>query len=147
MKNTFYILILSLGIISCTNPKQNLIRVKNDYKIDLTIIDSVRENLNGFWLMDLNTKNSNIETILCLQFYNNLSSWEHINYNKKLLNNYYETNSCEPIASLIKIKDSVRIVFIGLGGSDTTKIDFLSKTKLKINNRIYLKHKGYSILK
>ncbi|WP_121668015.1 hypothetical protein [Mesonia aquimarina] len=78
---------------------------------------------------------------------NNTSSWEHIKYKNSFLSQKtIELTSCQSAASLIKPKDTVKIEFIGLGGSDTTKIEYLSKTKLSIDGMTYFKHKGNSEL-
>ena len=130
-------------LIGCKDPKRNLIVVKNDYQIDLTDLDSVRENLNGYWIVDLGEQNSEAERILFLEFIENSSPWENVVFTKKFLSHSIEFTSCEPVASLIKVKDSVQIEFVGLGGSDTTKIEYLSKTKLILDGMTYLKHKGY----
>lgn len=130
-------------LVGCSNPKQNLIVVKNDHQIDLTELDSVRENLNGYWLMDLGEQHSTTERILCLKFAKNSSPWENVGYKNNFLNHSIEFTSCQSVASLIKVKDSVQIEFVGLGSSDTTKIAYLSKTKLIIDGMTYLKHKGY----
>lgn len=129
-------------LVGCSNPKRDLIIVKNDRQIDLTELDSVRENLNGYWLIELE-KDSATERILCLKFTKNSSLWENVGYKNNFLNNSIEFISCEPVASLIKVKDSVQIEFVGLGSSDTTKIEYLSKTKFIIGGITYLKHKGY----
>jgi hypothetical protein len=48
---------------------------------------------------------------------------------------------------LIKPNNKVKVEFVGLGGSDTTDIEYLSKTKLEIDGMTYLRHKGYEFLK
>ena len=53
-------------LLRCSNPKRNLIVVENDYEIDLTELDSVRENLNGFWIPE---NHLDSENILLLDFY------------------------------------------------------------------------------
>ena len=50
LKLKIYISILTFALLGCSNPKRNLIVVENDSEIDLTKLDSVRENLNGFWM-------------------------------------------------------------------------------------------------
>ena len=134
-------------LFGCRNPKRNLIIVENNYEIDLTDLDSVRKNLNGFWLFDDNRGRSQEEAILIVNFKNNIGTWEHVGYNKGFLSNSVSYYSCQPIANLIKVNDSIKIEFTGMGGSDTTKIEYLSKTKLMLNGTTYLKHKGYEILK
>ena len=134
-------------ILGCTNPKRNLIIVENDYEIDLTELDSVSKNLNGFWLSDYNKRHLKRENIVIVNFKNNIGTWEHVGYNKGFLSNSVSYYSCQPIANLIKVNDSVKIEFIGMGGSDTIKIEYLSKTKLMLNGITYLKHKGYDLIK
>jgi|TARA_B110000238_G_C15801571_1_gene300367 hypothetical protein len=147
LKLTIYIAILTFLILGCTNSKRNLIIVENDYEIDLTKLDSVRENLNGFWQSDYNERYLKEENILIVNFKSNIGTWEHVGYNKGLLSNSVSYYSCQPIANLIKVNDSIKIEFVGMGGSDTTKIEYLSKTKLILNEITYLKHKGYELLK
>ncbi len=66
-------------LIGCSNPKRNLIVVENDSEIDLTELDSVRENLNGFWIPENNIDGENI---LWLDFHKvkNFATWETIPY-------------------------------------------------------------------
>jgi len=126
---------------------RNLVLVSNDYKIDLTDLDSVRENLNGFWIPE---KNKNGEEILWLDFHKtkNYSYWETIPFNEE----YEKTKSlplqtCLEFAELININGKVQIQFVGLGGSDTTEIKYLSKSKFKLDETTFLRHKGYDFLK
>ncbi|WP_053990862.1 hypothetical protein [Mangrovimonas sp. TPBH4] len=116
---------------------------KIDYQIDLTELDSVRENLNGYWIMDLGEEHSETERIVCLKFTKNSSRWENVGYKNNFLNHSIEFTSCQSVASLIKVKDSVQIEFVGIGSTDTSKIEYLSKTKLIIDGMPYLKHEGY----
>jgi hypothetical protein len=51
---------LTFLLLGCSNPKRNLIVVENDYEIDLTELDSVRENLNGFWIPENHLDSENI---------------------------------------------------------------------------------------
>ena len=41
----------------------------------------------------------------------------------------------------------MQIQFVGLGGSDTTEIKYLSKSKFKLDETTFLRHKGYDFLK
>jgi len=126
---------------------RNLIRVATDYQIDLTDLGSVRENLNGFWIPENNIDGENI---LWLDFHKkkNFAIWETIPYTDKIRRTKeLPINSCETIAALIKLNGKVHIEFVGLGGSDTTEIESLSKTKFKIYGMTYLRHKGYDFLK
>ena len=137
-------MIFILFLIGCEEPNKNLIIVKNDKKIDLTNLNLVRENLKGFWLLDNNGKNINEEKILNLNFKNNVSIWDVTKYNNQFFNKSFEITTCQPIAKLIKINDSICIQFTNLCNCDTHKIEYLSKTKLIVNGMKYLKHKGYN---
>ncbi|WBL23825.1 hypothetical protein [Zunongwangia sp. HRR-M8] len=134
-------------LLGCSNPKQNLIFVENDYEIDLTDLDSVRENLNGFWIPN---NNINGEEILWLNFHRtkNFSEWETIPYTEEIeQTEELFMGSCPTLAGLIKLNGKIQIEFVSLGGSDTTEIESLSKTKFKIDGTTYLRHKGYDFLK
>ncbi|WP_158254440.1 hypothetical protein [Tenacibaculum sp. SG-28] len=113
----------------------------------MTEIDSVKENLNGYWVMDLGRRNTSTETILCLKFNEYSAFWEHVIIKNGMLNKTFEFNTSGPVASLIKVNDSVKIELVNLGGADTTKIEYLTKTKFRINDITYFKHKGYPELK
>ncbi|WP_348636569.1 hypothetical protein QLS71_015445 [Mariniflexile litorale] len=129
------------------NANRNLIMVANDYEIDLTDLDSVRENLNGFWIPK---NNVNGEEILWLNFHKtkNFSDWETIPYTEEIeQTEELPMESCPTLAGLIKLNGKVQIEFVSLGGSDTTEIESLSKTKFKITGMTYLRHKGYDFLK
>lgn len=129
------------------NANRNLILVAHDYEIDLTDLDSVRENLNGFWIPE---NNVNGEDILWLDFHKkkNSASWETIPYNEEIKQTEEPPiTSCSTIAGLIKLNGKVQMEFMGLGGSDTTEIEFLTKTKFKLDGITYLRHKGYDFLK
>ncbi|WP_108809096.1 hypothetical protein [Aquimarina spinulae] len=120
--------------------------MKNDYEIDLTQIDSVRENLNGFWI----PKNEiSVENILWLDFDKNKNSafWETIPYTSEIKRTeILPMKSCLTFVGLIKLDGKIQLEFVSLGGSDTTKIELLTKTKFRIDGITYLKHKGYEFL-
>ena len=129
------------------NAKQNLILFENDYEIDLTDLDSVRENLNGFWVLE---SQSNEENLLLLDFekQDSLSTWNTISLTEKdIKEKTIPITSCQSFAHLLKSNREVQILFVSLGGQDTTNIDYLTKTKFKINGMTYFKHKGYNFLK
>ncbi len=129
------------------NANRNLILVANDYEIDLTDLDSVRENLNGFWIPENNIDGENI---LWLDFHKmkNFATWETIPYTEEIKRKEeLPMTSCSTIAELIKLNGKVQMEFVSLVGSDTTKIESLTKTKFKIDGMTYLKHKGYDFLK
>ncbi|MGS2727890.1 hypothetical protein ACU8DI_14870 [Psychroserpens sp. BH13MA-6] len=113
--------------------------MENDYEIDLTKLDSVRENLNGFWIPE-NQLDS--ESIVWLNFNNekNVTYWESIPIERT---ESYTFISCPTVVELIILNGKTQMEFINLGGSDTTKIEYLSKTKFKIDGMTYLRHKGY----
>jgi len=140
-------LILLQILVACSDSKRNLIVVKNDYEINLTEIDSVKENLNGYWAMDLGKRNTSTETLLYLRFNEYSAIWEHVVIKNGMLNKTFEFKTSRPVASLIKVNDSVKIQLVNLGGADTTKIEYLTKTKFRINDITYFKHKGYPELK
>ncbi len=142
-----YISFLTFLLIGCSNPKRNIIVVENDSEIDLTELDSVRENLNGFWILENNIDGENI---LWLDFHKvkNFATWETIPYTEDIKRTEeLPMTSCSTIAGLIKLNGKVQLEFVGLGGSDTTEIESLSKTKFKIDGMTYLRHKGYDFLK
>ncbi len=147
MKIIFKILILTSLLFSCSNPNLNLIIIENDYEIDLTELDSVRENLNGFWVPE---NQIDAEEILWLDFHKekNSATWEIIPYNEEIKRTKeLPMTSCSTIAGLIKLNGKIQLEFIGLGGSDTTEIKSLTKTKFKLDGITYLRHKGYGFLK
>lgn len=134
-------------LLGCSNPNRNLIITENDSEIDLTELDSVRENLNGFWIPE---NHIDSENILWLDFdkNKNMTTWEIIPYTNEIKRTeILPIKSSPTIAGLIKLDGKVQIKFVGLGGSDTTKIESLSKTKFRIDGITYLKHKGYDFLK
>jgi len=126
---------------------QHLIVVENDYEIDLTELDAVRENLNGFWIPE---NHIDSENILWLDFHKkkNSATWEIIPYTEEIKRTEsFPLKTCPTFAGLIKLNGKVQIEFVGLGGSDTTEIEYLYKTKFKIEGITYLRHKGYDFLK
>ena len=129
------------------NANRNLIQVSNDYEIDLTNLDSVRENLNGFWIPE---NEINGERILWLDFdkKKNFATWETILYTEEIeRTEELPFSSSSTIAGLIKLNGKIQLEFVGLGGSDTTDIESLTKTKFKLDGITYLRHKGYDFLK
>ena len=147
MKFKIYISILTFILLGCSNPKRNLVLTANDYNIDLTELDSVRENLNGFWIPE---NKIDSDEILWLDFHKtkNFSTWEIIPYLEEIeRTESLPIKSCPTIAGLIKLDGKVQIEFVGLVGSDTTEIQSLTKTKFKIDGMTYLRHKGYDFLK
>jgi hypothetical protein len=137
---------LTLLLLGCSNPKRNLIVVENDYEIDLTELDSVRKNLNGFWIPE---NHIDAESILWLDFHKekNSATWEIIPYTEEIKRTeLLPIKSCPTFAGLMKLNGKVQMEFVSLGGSDTTEIEFLTKTKFKIDGMTYLRHKGYDFL-
>lgn len=146
MKIILKTLILTSLLFGCSNPKRNLIVVENDSEINLTELDSVRKNLNGFWVPEYNINGKNI---LWLNFHEkkNIATWQTIPYTEEIKQTEeLPITSCSTIAELIKLNGKVQIEFVDLGGSDTTEIEYLTKTKFKIDGITYLKHKGYEFL-
>ncbi len=120
--------------------------MENDSEINLTELDSVRKNLNGFWVPEYNINGKNI---LWLNFHEkkNIATWQTIPYTEEIKQTEeLPITSCSTIAELIKLNGKVQIEFVDLGGSDTTEIEYLTKTKFKIDGITYLKHKGYEFL-
>ena len=147
MRLIIYISILIFLLAGCSNPKRDLIIVENDYEIDLSELDSVRENLRGFWILESKVGSNEI---IWLDFIGNSNStrWETIFYNKeneKTKTLEYLTSA--PFVELTKFEGKTIMQFIRLSGNDTIEIEGLTKTKLKINGVTYLKHKGYDFLK
>jgi len=146
MRKIIYTAILTIILYSsCSINKKHLVKVDNDYEIDLTCIDSVRSNLNGYWLLKNEKVFSKKQYILHLDFdtITNSSFWDKYEYERTFTKEITTFSSCQPHASLIVINDSVMISFVKFLGSDTSKIDFLSKTKFKINGLSYLKYEGF----
>ncbi len=138
---------MTFFLLGCSNPKRNLIVVENDYEIDLTELDSVRENLNGFWIPE---NHIDAENILWLDFHKdkNSATWEIIPYTEEIKRTEsHPIKSCPTIVGLIKLNGQTQMEFVSLGGSDTTKIEYLTKMKFKIDGMTYLRHKGYDFLK
>ena len=118
---------------------------ENDYEVDLTELDSVRKNLNGFWIPENDQEELEI---LWLNFESNknITNWETIPYTDEIKRTeILPYKSCPTIITLIKVNNEVRIQFVSLGAQDTSKIDQLTKTKFKIDGITYLKHKGYEL--
>jgi hypothetical protein len=133
--------------IRCSNREQNLIISKNDSNIDLTKLDSVRENLNGFWVSENRIGSGEI---LWLDFHKekNSTTWEIIPFNEEIQQTkLLPIKSCPAFVKLTKQNETTVMKFVSLGGSDTTQIQYLTKNKFKIRNNVYLRHKGYSFLK
>ena len=134
-------------LVGCSNPKRNLVVVENDYEIDLTDLDSVRENLNGFWIPE---NHLDSENILWLDFHKtkNFATWEIIPYSDEIKKTEeLPIKSCPTTAGLIKLDGKTQMEFVSFGGSETTQIEKLTKTKFKIDGMTYLRHKGYDFLK
>jgi len=121
--------------------------VENDYEIDLNELDSVRENLNGFWVPENQIES---KSILWLNFHKkkNFSTWEIIPFTEEIKRTEsLPIKSCPTLTGLIKLNGKIQMEFVSLGGSDTTEIESLTKTKFKIDGMTYLRHKGYDFLK
>ncbi|KQC33206.1 hypothetical protein AAU57_07680 [Nonlabens sp. YIK11] len=133
-------------MIGCSDSKQNLIVVEDDHDIDLTQLDSVRDNLNGFWILE---DVLDEENLLYLDFdkENNVTSWETIPFSREIeQSGVIPMISCRPWVTIIKPHDKVELEFVGLYYSDTLEIESLSKTKFKIDGLTYLRHKGYDFM-
>lgn len=129
------------------NTNRNLVLVSNDFEIDLTELDTVRENLNGFWIPENDTIG---KEILWLDFHKtkNFSTWEIIEYSEEIKKTEeLLMSSCSTTTGLIKLDGKVQMEFVSLVGSDTTEIESLTRTKFKIDGITYLRHKGNDFLK
>ncbi len=147
MRVIISISILTFFFFGCSDPKRNLIVAKNDSEIDLTQMDSVRENLNGFWIPEDDVDG---QEILWLNFNKdkNSTSWERIPYTSEIKRTQIlPYRSCPTYIGLIKINGQVKMKRVGLTFSDTTNIEYLSKNEFKVHGMTYLKHKGYDFLK
>ena len=147
MKAVLKVSILILFLLRCSNSKQNLIVIENDYEINLTDLDAVKENLNGFWIPKNDIAG---EKILWLNFEQNKNSctWDLIPFTKEIKQTKaIPYSSCPTFMEIFKQNGNIQVAFIGLGSSDTTTIEYLSKTKFKIDGVSYLRHKGYDFLK
>ena len=90
------------------------------------------------------------ENILWLDFHKtkNFATWEIIPYSEEIKQaEELPIKSSPTIAGLIKFNGKTQMEFVNLGGSDTTEIESLTKTKFKIDGITYLRHKGYDFLK
>lgn len=147
MKQSPEILIFFLLLFGCSNQNRNLVQVKEDIKIDLTNIDSVRENLSGFWIPESGLNNTRV---IWLDFYKNINScsWEEIPFSDKIKSiSEIPTRTCRPSLNLLRLNDSVTIQIVSMGGVQNSKIELMTKTKWRINGITYLRHKGYDFLK
>ncbi|KAA1246672.1 hypothetical protein [Aquimarina sp. RZ0] len=127
--------------------KKNLVVVKNDYEIDLTSLEYVRENLNGFWIPE---NNPNGKEILWLYFRENknLTDWDTLPFTEEIRRTeILPYKPCATVATLIKVNNETQLQFVSRSGQDTVKIDQLTKTKFKIDGVTYLRHKGYDFLR
>ena len=140
----FRITILGLLLlISCKQSDSNLVVVENDYEIDVTKVDLVRANLNGFWVNANQLKN---EEVLYLQFdsVKNFTFWRTLPFTTEVLETQIiPISSSLTITELAQFKDTVHLIFTSMSDSDTSKIEYLSKTKFKIDGTSYLRHRGY----
>lgn len=146
VKLTSVSLLLGLIGIACTDPKDYLLQVSQDKPIYLNNIDSVGKYLHGFWIpeeyidedyilwLDVNQKKQRID-------------WSYIPFDPSYkTKSSIPTNSCGPVVDMLLINHEVYLEFVGLIGSDTVKIDYLSNNKLRMDSTTYLRHQGYSFL-
>lgn len=138
---------MTLVLFGCSNTKRNLIVVENDSEIDLTQLDSVRDNLNGFWIPEDDVDG---QEILWLDLKNGKKSteWWKMPYTSEIeRTQIIPIRSCPTHISLIEIDGQIKLKRVGFLFSDTTKIEYLSKNKFKVYGTTYLKHNGYDFLK
>ena len=127
MKLIIYISFLTLVLVGCSNPKRNLIIVENDSEIDLSQLDSVRDNLNGFWIPEDEVEG---QEILWLDFTNGKKSteWWEMPYTSEIERTQtIPIKSCPTYIGLIEIDGQIKLERVGFLFSDTTKIEYLSK--------------------
>jgi hypothetical protein len=131
----------------CSDSKRNLAVVENKYEIDLSQLDSVRENLNGFWVRE---DDIDEETIVWLDFYkeSNVTNWEVMQYSEDIKQiEELAIPTCPTTATLIKSNGKIHFKFVSLGGSDTLEIESLYKNRFIIDGISYLRHRGYDFVK
>ena len=76
-----------------------------------------------------------------------ITDWQIIPYNEEIKRTEsIPIYSCPVNIELVKIGDETQIIFIDLLSSDTVKIEFLTRTKLKVKGTSYLRHQGYKFL-
>lgn len=136
MKYTIYIL-TSFFLIGCAQKKSIV-----ETSIDLSNQDSVKTYLNGNWYyLDKGQKKELIE-IKHYSSSNSLGIWRVLD-EKVIID--WESNkpislpSCQPFAKLVFKKDTTIIKLTGMGGSDSLQINHLSKNRLILNKKEYLK--------
>ncbi len=142
----FILVFFVFGIYGCSNTNSNIIYFEAGDKIDLSNIDSVRENLNGFWINEVYIDKNYIEWF-DFDKNRNTSSWDFIPYNE---NDYQDKvvpiSTCSSIVELLKLNNRVHLNVVGMGGSDTIKIESLNENRLEIGKTIYLRHRGYDFM-
>ena len=139
-----------------------MVFVKNDYEIDLTNIDSVCINLNGFWINETKLES---DTIIYIKT-NHMSLdgvWRKLPFNEKIQKEkmipvfencnsivFYEEND----SIYLDFYDKKETEWIDENGvkniefkSKKIKIDYLSRISFEMNGKRYLRHKGYDFLK
>ena len=130
--------------------KQNnsdLIKVSRGDEVDLVDVDVVRESLNGFWI---SADNKGGKEMLWLDFNQekNVMEWKTIPYTEEIKRTKnLPLTSCPTMVELINLNSEVQLNFVGLVGSDTTKIERLTKTEFNLNGITYLRYVGYDFLK
>ncbi len=147
MRFTLHIFFLTLILIGCSKQNKNLVYVKNNSNIDLTDIDSVRTNLNGFWILE-NKLEFNEIVWLDFSHKRNSTYWEEIIYEKE--NEETKTwisDSSNAIVELVKTDNGTGLKFVYLTGQKIREIEKMTKTSFTMNGNIYLRHKGYDFLK
>jgi len=147
-KTTCFVIGIVLLFLGCENVKNSLVIVENDQQINLSNIDSVRKNLDGFWIIqDVIDSEEEILWLSCQQEGNSID-WNMIPYKEESRKTKTITiESCQPVVSLIQIKGKICIEFINLVGADTLEIEYLSKTRFELGGTTYLRHQGYDFLK
>ncbi len=139
--------LLTLFSLGCSDLKQDRRVSDNGIQIDLTDLNAVKENLDGFWIREDKLAGDNI-ILLGLAWNKNQTTWEEIPFTEEIKRTQtIPVKSCPTNVSLIKTKDTVQIEFSNLGWSRKTKIDYLSKNVFKVDGITYLRHEGYDFIK
>lgn len=134
-----------LVFIGCSKEQKYLVTEDSVTKINIKNIDSVRNNLNGFWKAE-NDEES--DEILWLNFDKSYSSiWDKIPFSENFKSaKDIPFATCQPIIHLIQLKDSIEMQLVSMGGVKTMTLQAMSKTTFRVGNVKYRRHKGYSFL-
>lgn len=119
-----------------------LVHSDSTYAIDLTDLNMVSNNLNGYWVSENRLKET---TILWLTYddTNSISFWTQLEFSEEVISSKeFILPSCQDIGELIMFDNSVHIAFSGVGRKDTVKITEMNNEKFTISKETYLRHQG-----